>query len=189
MSAELHGWAADLEQLHAQVWERLVCGVHDRCAAARHPTLATVAPDGLPEARTVVLRAANATAAGLDVYTDVRSAKVTSLRANPRAVLHVWDTSAHLQLRIEVTAEILTGNAVADTWARVSETSRQSYGATPAPGQPIMDAFDYVNHADPHSFALLRFSVQAIDALHLGRHHRRARFECSSGWAGQWLVP
>lgn len=97
MSTEPHAWATDLGTLHAQIWERLVRGVHDRRAAARHPTLATVAPDGLPETRTVVLRAANATTACLDIYTDLRSAKVASLRANPRAVLHVWDSSAHLQ--------------------------------------------------------------------------------------------
>jgi pyridoxamine 5'-phosphate oxidase len=189
MSSDVHAWAADLGLLHAHVWERLIRGVHDRRAAARHPTLATVAPDGLPEARTVVLRAANATTASLDVHTDVRSAKVTSLRANPRAVLHVWDTSAHLQLRIEATAEILTGDAVAEIWARVPEPSRQSYGTMPAPGHPISDALAYNKHADPEAFAVLRFSVQAIDALHLGPHHRRARFERSRGWAGQWLAP
>ena len=64
----------------------------------------------------MVLRAANATTASLDVYTDLRSAKVASLRATPRAVLHVWDQSAHLQTRIEVTAEILTDNVVAVIW-------------------------------------------------------------------------
>jgi pyridoxamine 5'-phosphate oxidase len=189
MSAELHAWAADLEQLHAQVWERLVRGVHDRRAAARHPTLATVAPDGLLEARTVVLRAANVTAASLDVHTDVRSAKVTSLRANPSAVLHVWNTSAHLQVRIEARADILTVDSVSEIWARVPDLSRQSYGTLPAPGHPISDALAFVKHADPEAFAVLRFSVQAIDALHLGRHHRRARFERTRGWAGQWLVP
>jgi pyridoxamine 5'-phosphate oxidase len=121
MSAEVHAWAADLGLLRAHVWDRLVRGVHDRRAAARHPTLATVAPDGLPEARTVV--------------------------------------------------------------------SRQSYGTLPAPGHAISDAFAFVKQADPEAFAVLRLSVQAIDALHLGRHHRRARFERTLGWAGQWLVP
>jgi pyridoxamine 5'-phosphate oxidase len=189
MPAEVHAWAANLGALHAQVWERLVRGVHDRRAAARHPTLATVAPDGIPEARTVVLRAAIATTANLDVYTDVRSAKVASLRSNPRAILHIWDTSAHLQLRIDATAEILTGGAVAGIWARVPDVSRQSYGTIPAPGEPIPDALAYGKHADPQSFAVLRFTVQVIDALHLGRDHRRARFARANGWAGQWLVP
>ncbi len=189
MSADVHAWAADLRTLHAHVWDRLVRGVHDRRAAARHPTLATVTPDGLPEARTVVLRAANATTASLDVYTDLRSAKVASLRATPRAVLHVWDQSAHLQTRIEVTAEILTDDVVAVIWSRVPVISRQSYGTMPAPGQQIPEALAYAKHMDFRSFAVLRLNVHAIDALHLGRDHRRARYERTSSWAGQWLVP
>ena len=66
--------------------------------------------------------------------------------------------------------------------------SRQSYGTMPAPGQPIPEALAYAKHANPQSFAVLRLSVQTIDALHLGRDHRLARFERTGHWAGQWLV-
>ncbi len=189
MTSDLHAWANDLTTLHNEVWDRLIRGVHDRRAAARHPTLTTVVPKGFPEARTVVLRAVDRTAASLDVHTDVRSAKVLALQADPRAALHVWDPSAHLQTRIEVAAEILTGDAVAAIWARVPDVSRQSYGTIPAPGQPIPDARAYAKHANPTAFAVLRLHVEAIDALHLGRDHRRARFERSGNWVGQWLVP
>ena len=92
-------------------------------------------------------------------------------------------------MRIDVAAEILSGDVVAATWARVPDMSRQGYGKRPAPGQPISDALAYTKHADIRSFAVLRLNVQAVDALHLGRDHRRARFERSEGWAGQWLVP
>ena len=40
MTPELHPWAADLSDLYAQVWARLVRGVRDRRAPARHPTYA-----------------------------------------------------------------------------------------------------------------------------------------------------
>ncbi|MGY6410125.1 MAG: hypothetical protein ACXIUV_03735 [Alkalilacustris sp.] len=82
-------WAATLPTLHAEAWARLVRGVHDRRAAARHPTLATVAADGAPQLRTVVLRAADRAQARLHVHTDLRSAKVGDLRAEPRAAVHV----------------------------------------------------------------------------------------------------
>jgi pyridoxine/pyridoxamine 5'-phosphate oxidase len=62
MTTVLHPWAADLSDLHAQVWTRLMRGVRDRRASSRHPTLATVTPDGKPQARTVVLRAADISA-------------------------------------------------------------------------------------------------------------------------------
>lgn len=189
MSNDAHPWAADLASLHGQVWTRLVRGVHDRHAPARHPTLATIGTDGKPQARTVVLRAADSAAACLDIHTDIQSAKVSELRVDPRAMLHVWDPSPHLQVRIEAEVAILSGAEVAATWDRVPEASRRAYGSTPAPGTLIEDALGYEKSPDPASFAVLRLSVQAIDALHLGPDHRRARFERGDGWAGQWLAP
>ena len=189
MTADPHPWACDLEQLNAEVWLRLTRGVHDRHAPARHPTLATVSPDGRPQARTVVLRAADKAAGTLDIHTDLRSAKVTDLRANPFASLHVWDTSAHLQLRIEASVTILTGPDVAATWQGVPETSRRAYGSTPAPGQLIAQALGYTKAADPACFAVLRLRVSTVDALHLGPNHRRARFDRENDWTGTWLAP
>ena len=189
MMTDPHPWAADLALLHAQVWIRLVRGVGDRHAPARHPTMATVAPDGLPELRTVVLRAADPAAGTLDIHTDLRSAKVAALRHAPNAALHVWDSATNLQTRIKATVDILTGEAVAALWARVPQTSQAGYGTQPAPGTPIKDALDYLKAPDPSAFAVLRFTVLAIDALHLGPQHRRARFDRTNGWLGQWLAP
>ena len=189
MSRDPHPWAADLAALHTQIWTRLSRGVHDRHAAARHPTLATIGTDGLPQVRTVVLRAAEKSAATLDIHTDLHSAKVAELRADPRAALHVWDAALHLQIRIDAEVEILSGTDVTDIWDRVPEASRLAYGSTPAPGQPIEDALAYAKSPDPDAFAVLRLSVQAIDAVHLGPDHRRARFIRDDDWAGQWLAP
>jgi len=189
MPTDPPSWVTDLPGLAAQVWARLVRGVGDRHAAARNPTLATVSPAGWPEARTVVLRAADPVAGTLDIHTDPRSAKVASLQANPRAVLHVWDPAAHLQIRAAVVVQLLTGEAVAAIWARVPDPSRQSYGTMPAPGQPIADALAYDKRPDAASFAVLRCTVQVFDVLHLGPQHRRARFERTDGWTGQWLAP
>jgi len=189
MTTDPHPWAADLSLLHAQVWARLIRGVNDRHAPARHPTLATVTADGAPQARTVVLRAADAAAGTLDLHTDLRSAKVTELMRQPLAALHIWDSGAHLQTRITARVDILSGPAVADLWSRVPDASRQSYGTQPAPGQPISAALDYEKRPDANSFAVLRCHVQALDVLHLGPSHCRARFDRADGWSGIWLAP
>ncbi|WP_296476091.1 pyridoxamine 5'-phosphate oxidase family protein [Roseinatronobacter sp.] len=189
MNADPHPWASDLAGLYAQVWTRLARGVRDRRAAARHPTLATVSPTGMPQARTVVLRAADSVSGNLDIHTDIHSTKVKELRATPLAALHVWDGTAHLQLRLDASVTILTGTDVAEIWAQVPETSRIAYGSRPAPGQPVADALAYAKHPDPACFAVLRFHVLAMDVLHLGRAHRRARFSRHDSWAGQWLAP
>ena len=189
MTSDPHPWATSLDTLHAQVWTLLLRGVKDRHAAARHPTFATMSPDGWPEARTVVLRAADPVAGTLDIHTDLRSAKVAALRGTPRAALHVWDASAHLQTRLTAIVTVLTGDEVAAIWAKVPDPSRQSYGTTPAPGLPIAFDLAYAKEPDAASFAVLRCAVRTIDAVHLGPSHRRARFERASAWAGQWLAP
>ena len=189
MSADPHPWAAELASLHAQVWARLLRGVHDRHAPARHPTLATVTPAGMPQARTVVLRAADMAAGSLDIHTDLHSAKVAQVRATPFAALHIWDSAAHLQLRLEAEVAILTGAEVAHIWARVPAPSRLAYGSTPATGQPIAHSLAYRKTPDPASFAVLRLNIGAMDVVHLGPDHRRARFMRADGWAGEWLAP
>lgn len=189
MKSDPHPWACDLAGLHAEAWLRLTRGVHDRHAPARHPTLATVSSDGRPQARTVVLRAADKATGTLDIHTDLRSAKVADLRTTPFAALHVWDSSAHLQLRLEAQVTLLTGQDVAAIWDAVPAVPRLSYGSDPAPGQPIARALDYTKAADPASFAVLRLEILTVDALHLGPNHRRARFDRKTGWEGVWLAP
>jgi pyridoxamine 5'-phosphate oxidase len=189
MISDPHPWASNLSEIYAQVWQRLLRGVRDRRAPTRHPTLATVTPDGRPQARTVVLRAADKEASSIDVHTDLHSAKVAELIAAPFASLHVWDASAHLQIRLETNVAILQGEDVAEIWARVPEPSRLSYGGSPAPGQPISESLDYNKVPDPARFVVLRLSIQTIDVLHLGPSHRRARFDGYTNWAGAWLAP
>ncbi|RUR29478.1 pyridoxamine 5'-phosphate oxidase [Vreelandella andesensis] len=184
-----HTWAETLPQLYDHLWARLIRGVHDRHAPARHPTLATVSTNGMPQARTVVLRSVDKQAATLALYTDIHSDKVSALRANPVAALHVWDASAHLQTRIEAGVTILTGDAAYEHWQRVPEHSRSAYSSGSAPGEPIADSLAYTKTPDQQAFAVLLFHINTIDALHLGPQHRRALFSREDHWAGQWLIP
>ncbi len=189
MKTDPHPWAENLVSLHDQAWQRLLRGVRDRHAPARHPTLATVSSDGWPEARTVVLRRADRATATLEVHTDLCSRKVAALGADPRAALHVWDATAHLQIRLTATATIRTGNSTADAWNRIPAQSRISYGTTPPPGHPIPGALAYQTAPDPARFAILTFTLHEMDLLHLGPRHRRAWFSRGTAWAGQWIAP
>lgn len=175
--------------MHCHIWSLLMRGVADRRAAARHPTLASVTPDKRPKARTVVLRAADKVRAWLDIHIDKCAKKVAELIANPFATLHVWDSSAHLQIRLEARAHFLTGRQVEEIWARVPDGSRSAYRIMPAPGSPIEDALAYEKVMELNEFGIIRFEIDLIDALHLGPQHRRARFCRSDDWAGQWLAP
>jgi hypothetical protein len=182
-------WYETRVGLWDQAWRVLEAGLSLRDAPARQPTFATVSPGGWPEARTVVLRAADKARAVLEVHTDLHSSKIASLRRTPRAALHLWEPELQLQVRMQADVDISSGEAVAETWASVPDPSRQSYGITPAPGTPIADALDYVKAPDPATFAVLSCQLSHVDLVHLGVRHRRAAFARSRDWQGQWLAP
>lgn len=182
-------WACELDSLFAHAWQRLTRGVHDRHAAARHPTLATVSPEGWPQARTVVLRAADKAHARLEIHTHLHSPKIDELRAEPRAAVHVWDSASKLQIRLTVQVEIISGPPAAQAWARVPDASRGAYSAGHRPGEIIASSLAYTQQPDPAAFAVLVLHLEEMDLLHLGIRHRRAVFSRDSGWAGQWRVP
>jgi pyridoxine/pyridoxamine 5'-phosphate oxidase len=189
MTLDPHPWAQQLGTLYDHGWQRLIRGVHDRHAPARHPTLATVSPDGWPKARTVVLRAADKLQSRLELHTNLYSSKITDLMATPVAALLVWDSDARLQIRVEAEVEIACGPDVAASWAKVPVRSRTAYSSSQRPGHPIPDALAYDHQPDPAVFAVLQLHIRALDLLHLGTHHRRAEFKRENHWAGQWLAP
>lgn len=182
-------WFETLDGIYTRVWQTLGRGVADRRSAARHPTLATTGPNGMPEARTVVLRGVNADEQMLEIHTDLHSVKVQSFKAFPLATFHIWDEKQKLQLRLSGTVDILSGDAAMDCWAKVPDPSRQAYGTAPAPGTVIPDALAYRKPADPGAFAVVECIITHIDVVHLGSDHRRASFTRSRDWVGEWLAP
>ncbi len=179
-----------LEGTLDQVWQRLARGVADRRAAARHPTLATVGPEG-PEMRTVVLRAARRSEAQLDVHTDVRSAKVLHIRREPRIAMHVWDAKADCQIRINALASCLSGEDGRGRFAQVPEPARRVYAGFPPPGKVLAVPEEHGETEDPaNHFCVLLLDVLRIETLHLGPdRHRRAVFTAAGGWSGRWIAP
>ena len=180
---------ADLRAFLDHAWQRLSRGVADRRSDARHVSFATVSPDGLPEVRTVVLRAARQSSAMVEVHTDAASAKITALATQPHAQLMIWDERTKLQIRMSARVEVLGGAAVADVWNRVPELSRRSYGKAPEPAAPIDHPHAYEVLSDPSAFRVVRCHLETIDLVELGEVHRRAVFARDTNWAGQWLVP
>lgn len=170
-------------------WRHLTRGVADRHAAARHPVFATVSPDGHPEARTVVLRAASRSNGTVEIHTDGGSDKITSLRANPLAHLVIWDEKSNLQIRLSTSVTIQQGEAVAARWHNVSDGSRMAYGATPRPGTPIANAHAYKKLASLDWFTVLTCRIESIELMQLADPHRRAVFNALDGWKGAWWVP
>lgn len=177
---------ARLDTLWLHVWERLAQGVAQSRDPFRFVTLATIGADG-PEARTVGLRAADRDAGTVEVHSDLRTAKVRALRADPRAQLLFWDAATQVQIRISTRMTLMP--AASDRWARIPEVARLNYGTDPAPGTPIDAPEDVTRTGDIARFIALSGRVTAIDVVSLAHDpHRRAMFG-PNGADARWVAP
>lgn len=182
-------WFETLNSLHSACWRRMTLD-----SVQLKPTiqtvLATIGTDGAPQARMVVLRGADRQAGIVNVHTDATSVKITELRGDARASIHLWNDAEQLQIRLRGEMSIASGDNAAQHWARVPDGSRSNYGVVPAPGSRIRTSDAYSRVPDPAKFAVLTMQVAEMDVVHLSDdYHRRASYSRADGWRGQWLAP
>jgi hypothetical protein len=183
-------------------WRLLARGSADRRSPVHTPVVASV-QGGVPEARVMVLRAADRAAATLRFHTDVRSPKCAGLDGGAVSVL-AYHPGEAVQMRLGGVAEVVREGPLVDgIWAQATPFARRCYMVEAAPGSglsapgsglPVM-----VEGRKPTleelvparaNFAIVLVTVASIDWLHLAQTgHRRARFAVTNGWQGEWLVP
>lgn len=176
----------ETELVH-RIWTELQRATVDRHHEWRTPVLATTSSPGVPQARTVVLRGADARASRLVFYTDRRSPKVAELQTTPVAALVFWSKRLNWQLRVGVQTQVHTeGSWVDAAWARVSQSAAAAdYLAPQGPGSVLDPAA--ATGSGPHHLAVVTAQVEHWDWLELAREgHRRARLV---GSGVEWLVP
>lgn len=188
-------------------WQMVGRGVQDRRCAFHTPVLATQSADG-PQARVLVLRAADVQTRTLTFHTDTRSAKLLELAADRKGALNFYDAARKAQVRMNGTVTVHASNALShERWAAARPSSLRCFlGAQPG-GFSIEPTSGLPPHvegrepdpqelvsAEPH-FAVLQVAVQRLEWLHLHTGgQRRALFTWADGSAGshctmQWLNP
>jgi len=184
-----------LDQLAARLWQELTRAPHDRHHDWRTPVLATQGVDQSgPQARTVVLRHADAPSWTLHVYTDARSPKCSELVAQPLAQLSFWSKRLSWQLRAAAIATVeFEGEHVDAAWERVRQSRASADYLSALPPGHIQSSTERpaARFAEPvreHYLAVLAFKVTSIDWLALSKKgHRRARLTPSG--SVEQLVP
>lgn len=183
------------EEIRPQIWKELGRASLDRHHEWRTPVLASADADGVPDARTVVLRQVDAGAGMLTFYTDSRSPKVSQLQAKAPAMLVFWSARLSWQLRVRVACSVITsGPEVEALWQGVKQSAAAGDYLSPLPPGAVLspdsgsaDAAKASAPAPTHSFALLRAQVLQMDWLELSRDgHRRAQLSANT-W--KWLTP
>ena len=176
--------------IRQRIWVELQRATHDRHHEWRTPVIATVGADGLPGARTVVLRHADVKSASLAFYTDSRSPKVTEMTTAPHASFVFWSKRLSWQLRVQAHMTVQTsGPQVDEVWERVRQSPAASdYLAAAAPGALLADVSASNAPAGlQHHLAIVTAQVLTIDWLELARAgHRRAMLTATSF---KWQVP
>jgi hypothetical protein len=175
----------------------LAAGIADRDAPFRTLGLATVATDGTPDVRIVVLRGFDAAARRLSVHTDARSAKCRQLHTHPAVALLGWDPARRLQVRLHGRAAMHSGDAVARAaWDALTAVNRQLYRLRQAPGSPLPDPSPAHYAEGPEAlgfaaFVVLEVAFDRLETLRLTDQGQvRARFDfAADAVSAAWLVP
>ena len=172
---------ADLDAVRTEAFQLLSRGVADRRSPFHTPVVATIGTDGLPQARTVVLRGFEPEARVLRFHTDRRAGKVAELRRAPAASLLFYDAKAKIQVRVAGSAQVHHGDGIAEAaWAKTRAFSRLCYRQATAPGDTIDGpAHGLGDAADDgfDQFTVVRVTITTLEWLYLSvQGHRRARF-------------
>ena len=196
----------DLAGTLERSWRLLETAVADPASPARTPVLISVDADGLAQGRTVVLRDFNRQQRQLKVYTDVRSAKVAQLRAQPNCTLVGYQPDPMIQLRLNTRAVIHHDNELTrDAWIVMPGPNRCNYLTDPDPGslsveptdgRPVITAESVPTQKENEiaysHFSVIVFTVNELEWLYLPRRgHRRAQFiwDEADSLQSHWLIP
>ncbi len=185
----------DLHDLAADCWRLLAAAPDGRDSPLRTPVLAS----GHGDARTVVLRAADAAARTLTVFTDARSAKAVQLANDTRVCMVFYDPASGVQLRAWGEAALHSGDTVARLyWDAAPAVTRRPYLSAPGPGLPLDEPGnglpDTVGDAEPgyaHFLAVV-VTVRRLEWLrlaHTGNLSARFEWDGAGGLSAAWIVP
>lgn len=154
----------------------------------RYFTLTTIALDGSPHSRTVVLRGFDPKYFIFSVYTDSRSEKINELKEDQRAEFLFYDSNQLLQLAIK--AKLTESVASNDKFEELLEPTKKDYSSIQKPGSILKGHEEVEFNFNKGYFIELKFKATQVEYLKLKRpKHIRAMFYANKAWQGNFLVP
>ena len=187
----------DLEAVERTAWAMLVEGVAARKRPFHQVAVASVAADGAPTVRTVVLRGADEARRTLRFHTDARSRKFAELQREPRCSILAYDHDAKVQVRAEGLAKLHNRDErAAAHWDETRTMSRECYRQPSGPGERLADPAQAqsdgaLSEAEGFTnFVAVELHVRALEWLYLAAAgHRRALITYEPSTARVWLAP
>lgn len=187
-----------MQNIYRHIWQCLTAGASAGQSPFTMWQLATNGADGVPQLRTIVLRAADEARNTLTFHTDMRSVKVAELRADPRLSMLAADLVKLQQIRLEGRAEICPDEAERSAiWNSARPHTLLLYQSPLPPGTPLPHS-QQANadvSAGPHdgydNFCVVRVTLSKIDYLDISpAGQQRAVFTRSDNhWQGKRVAP
>lgn len=182
-----------LKQIERRLWVELYTAANGPSSAAmKLPTVATV-HHGRPQLRTVILRKVEEKS--LFFFSDSRTEKVQSLKANPSVALHFYDHERKLQVRVRGEAVLHQRNELSRSeFDKLSEKQKREYNASPSPGTAIKNPSTPYKSREPQDdkyFCVVEVKTEQLSLLQLHEdHHYSVRFLYDDGdYHGEWIRP
>jgi pyridoxamine 5'-phosphate oxidase len=182
--------AASLEMAW-QLWGR---GTVDRHSGFHTPVVTSVDEGGIPQARTIILRAVDREARTMRFHTDERSAKINHWKFKPHVCILGYDASKKIQLRVDGRVVLhMTGAVADDAWKNSRPESLAAYALKISPGS-VVDApsgTPQFNDEGRENFAVVIAHVESLEWIYLSAEgNRRAIFSWRDGvLRSNWLQP
>lgn len=202
---------AGLESNFEAIWQSILLELNNAAKSSHHDwhlmTLASISPDGFPEARTVVLREFESEKVALWFHTDYRSPKVIGLKIGDGDVeLVLYSKTLRRQLRCRAKAILHHNDQRARMrWNESKDTSRRCYLAQTPPSEAVahnhsvlpdevVDKVPCIKQAEAGfvNFAAIECRISSIDILQLnaqGGERAKLYFEKGHFSKGEWLAP
>jgi hypothetical protein len=162
--------------------------------------LATVARNGAPKLRTVVIRDFRQDDCTIAFTADARSSKIEEIQNDARVAVVALDAGGGIQLRVEGRAELATDPPRRlDAWSKLKARSHVLFRSSLAPGSKLQSPLDAApntpwetsSHEPLEHFALLLVHIERMDWLEVNSEpHQRCQFQRSGSlWTGTWIAP
>lgn len=169
------------------------------------PSVASVDANNSPNQRVMVLREFEIENRVMRFHTDIRSPKVTEIKANDAISILAYHPEKRMQLKLYGHAQIYNeGDAVTEAWMQTDTMGRRVYMCEPGSGskssasssgispelqsrRPTMEE----SELGRKNFAIMMVTIDQIDWMFLSsKGNRAAQFHHhNESWSGQWLIP
>ena len=194
------------EDVLSRIWALLAEGVSDVQSPFHIPVVATVDPQGAPQARIVVLRKFDPVRRIVGFSTDARSSKIVDLTDTSSVSVVFYDPATRTQIRAQGRSQVHRNDQTAqEAWQAASEMARRCYRCSPGPGTAVASPtsglppealLSSINDTDIASgyenFAFVETLVERLDWLYLTSDgNRAARFEWDADGKleSSWRIP